>query len=280
MPTIEEYRHLRRMAQQRERRMEQAGIKTPGVSFPKPSEVKNLNREMRRLERWMNDPKNTVKGARAEQARIEQAKSFEEAERAARKEAARQRKNASERERYRERKAAEGKTVKPRQKLTEEERKEHRRESERKYRERVREETKQKVESLEALLNEMTNSSDRNIQKEGNWLSGMYDQLKAKGIKVTSLDELKKWKQYFDERNRDKDRKLYDFSNWIDEMAQKAGKSASKLKASDIDRVMNDFENWKKEDAALAAEFARERQPNEYTADQMGNLMDLFMNIL
>ena len=280
MATIEEYRHLRRMAQQRQRRLEKAGIKSPDPVAPKAADVKNLNKEMRRLERWMNDPKNTVKGAKAERARQEQARAFEEAERAARKEAARQRKNERERERYRKRKEAEGKTVKPRQKLTEEERKERRRESERKYRERVKEETKQKVESLEALLHEMTASSDRNIQTQGNWLSGMYDQLKAKGVKVTSLDELKKWKQYFDERNRDKERKLYDFSNWIDEMAAKAGKSASKLKASDIDRVMNDFESWKKEDAALASEFARERQPNEYTADQMGNLMDLFMNIL
>ena len=43
---------------------------------------------------------------------------------------------------------------------------------------------------------------------------------------------------------------------------------------------MKDFEEWKASDAALAQEFERERQPNEYTPDMMGNLMDLFMNIL
>ena len=89
MPTIEEYRHLRRMAQQRERRMEQAGIKTPGPSFPKPSEVQDVNKEMRRLERWMNNPKNTVKGAREAQARAEQARAAREVEKEARREAAR-----------------------------------------------------------------------------------------------------------------------------------------------------------------------------------------------
>ena len=280
MATIEEYRHLRRMAQQRQRRLEKAGIKTPGPVAPKAADVKNLNQEYKRLERWMENPKNTVKGAKAERARLEQVEAAKEAEKAARKEAARQRKNERERERYKERREAEGKTVKPRQKLTEEERKERRRESARKYRERVKEETKKKVESLEELLKDMSSSSDKHTRSQGSWLSGIYDQLKSNGIKVTSLDELKKWAAYFNERNRDKERKLYDFSNWIDDMESKTGKTASKLKASDIDRVMSDFETWKKEDAALAAEFERERQPNEYAADQMGNLMDLFMNIL
>lgn len=280
MPTIEEYRHLRRMAQQRERRMEQAGIKTPGPSFPKPSEVTNLNKEMRRLERWMKDPENTVKGARAAQARAEQARAAAEAEKEARREAARMRKNERERERYRKKQEAKGKTVTPRQKLTEEERRERRRESARKYREKVKEETRKSVESLETLLDEMTKSSSPRIAKQGERLQDMYEQLREKGIKVKNFEELKKWEEYFNERNRDQDRKIYKYANWIEELEAKVGKTASKITGEDVDRVMKDFEEWKASDAALAQEFERERQPNEYTPDMMGNLFDLFMNIL
>lgn len=280
MPTIEEYRHLRRMAQQRRRRMEQAGFNTPGPSFPKAADVKNLSREMKRLEKWMNDPRNTVKGARAEQARAEQARAAREAEKAARREAARLRKNEQERERYRKQQEAKGKTVTPRKKLTEEERKERRKESDRKYRERKKEETKKKVQSLEELLKDMSASSDKNIARQGNWLSHIYDQLRKKGIQPTSLDDLKKWASYFNERNRDKERKLYDFSNWIDEAEAKLGKTASKIRGSDIDRLLKDFEQWKTEDAALAQEFTRDRMPNEYTQDMMGNLLDIYMQIL
>lgn len=280
MPTIEEYRHLRRMAQQRQRRMEQAGFKTPGPAVPKASDVKNISREMKRLEKWMNDPRNTVKGARVEQARAEQARAAREAEKAAKREAARLRKNEQERERYRKQQEAKGKTVTPRQKLTEDERKEHRKESERKYREKKKEETKKKVLSLEELLKDMSSSTDKNIARQGNWLSHIYDQLRKKGIQPTSLDDLKKWASYFNERNRDKERKLYDFSNWIDEAEAKLGKTASKIRGSDIDRLLKDFEQWKTEDAALAQEFTRDRMPNEYTQDMMGNLFDIYMQIL
>lgn len=280
MPTIEEYRHLRRMAQQRERRMEKAGIKTPGPSFPKPSEVTNLSKEMRRLKRWMDNPKNTVKGARAAQARAERVRAAQEAEEEARKEAARMRKNERERERYRKQQEAKGKTVTPRQKLTEEERRERRRESARKYREKVKEETRKSVESLETLLDEMTRSSSPRIAKQGERLQDMYEQLREKGIKVKNFEELKKWEAYFNERNRDQDRKIYKYANWIEELEAKVGKTASKVTGEDVDRVMKDFEEWKASDAALAQEFARERQPNEYTPDMMGNLFDLFMNIL
>lgn len=280
MPTIEEYRHLRRMAQQRQRRLEQAGFKTPGPKVPKASDVKNLSREMKKLEKWMNDPQNTIKGARVEQARAEQARAAREAEKAAKREAARLRKNAQERERYRKQQEAKGKTVTPRKKLTEEERQEHRKESARKYRERKKEETKKKVQSLEELLKDMSSSSDKNIARQGNWLSHIYDQLRKKGIQPTSLDDLKKWASYFNERNRDKERKLYDFSNWIDEAEAKLGKTASKIRGSDIDRLLKDFEQWKTEDAALAQEFTRDRMPNEYTQDMMGNLLDIYMQIL
>ena len=280
MPTIEEYRHLRRMAQQRRRRMEQAGFKTPGPAVPKAADVKNLSREMKRLEKWMNDPRNTIKGARVEQARAEQARAAREAEKAARRETARLRKNEQERERYRKQQEAKGKTVTPRKKLTEEERKERRKESDRKYRERKKEETKKKVLSLEELLKDMSSSSDKNIARQGNWLSHIYDQLRKKGIQPTSLDDLKKWASYFNERNRDKERKLYDFSNWIDEAEAKLGKTASKIRGSDIDRLLKDFEQWKTEDAALAQEFTRDRMPNEYTQDMMGNLLDIYMQIL
>ena len=280
MPKIEEYRHLRRMAQQRQRRMEQAGFKIPGPSFPKAADVKNLSHEMKRLEKWMNDPRNTIKGARVEQARAEQARAAREAEKAAKREAARLKKNEHERERYRKQQEAKGKTVIPRKKLTEEERQEHRKESARKYRERKKEETKKKVQSLEELLNDMSSSTDKNIARQGNWLSHIYDQLRKKGIQPTSLDDLKKWASYFNERNRDKERKLYDFSNWIDEAEAKLGKTASKIRGSDIDRLLKDFEQWKTEDAALAQEFTRDRMPNEYTQDMMGNLLDIYMQIL
>lgn len=280
MPTIEEYRHLRRMAQQRQRRMEQAGFKTSGPAVPKAADVKNLSREMKRLEKWMSDPRNTIKGARAEQERAEAAAAAREAEKAAKREAARLRKNEQERERYRKQQEAKGKTVTPRKKLTEEERKERRKESERKYREKKKEEKKKKIQSLEELLHDMSTSSDKNIARQGNWLSNIYDQLRKKGIQPTSLDDLKKWASYFNERNRDKERKLYDFSNWIDEAEAKLGKTASKIRGSDIDNLLKDFEQWKTEDAALAAEFTRERTPNEYTPDMMGNLFDIYMQIL
>ena len=280
MATLAEYRHLRRMAQQRERRLEQAGIKTPGLSFPKPSEVKDVNKEMRRLERWMNNPKNTIKGAREAQARAEQARAAREVEKEARREAARLRKNERERERYRKQQEAKGKTVQPRKKLTEEERQERRRESSRKYRERKKEETRKSVESLETLLHEMESSSSPRVAAQGSRLLDMYTQLKEKGITVKSYEELKKWEAYFNERNRDQDRKIYKYSNWIEELEAKVGKTASKITGEDVDRVMKDFEEWKASDAALAQEFERERQPNEYTPDMMGNLMDLFMHIL
>lgn len=280
MATIEEYRHLRRMAQQRQRRLEQAGFKTPGPKVPKASDVKNLSREMKKLQKWMNDPQNTIKGARVEQARAEQARAAREAEKAAKREAARLRKNAQERERYRKQQEAKGKTVTPRKKLTEDERKERRKESERKYREKKKEEKKKKIQSLEELLKDMSSSTDKNIARQGNWLSHIYDQLRKKGIQPTSLDDLKKWASYFNERNRDKERKLYDFSNWIDEAEAKLSKTASKIRGSDIDRLLKDFEQWKTEDAALAQEFTRDRMPNEYTQDMMGNLLDIYMQIL
>lgn len=280
MVTIAEYRHLRRMAQQRIRRMEQAGIKTPGPSFPKPSEVQNLQKELRRLERWMNNPRNTVKGAKEAQARAEQAKAAKEAEKEARKEAARLRKNERERERYRREQEAKGKTVTPRKKLTDEERRERRRESNRKYREKVKEQERKNIDALEFTLHEMESSSSPRVAAHGAHLLDMYQQLRDKGIKVRSMDELRKWEEYFNERNRDQDRKLYKYSVWIDEMEAKLGKSASKVTGEDIDRVMKDFEEWKATDSALAQEFTRERQPNEYTPDMMGNLLDLFMQVL
>ena len=280
MPTIEEYRHLRRMAQQRERRMEKAGVKPSGPSFPKPSEVKDLKKEMRRLERWMNNPANTVKGARAAQARADQARAAREAEKEARREAARLRKNERERERYRKQQEAKGKTVVPRQKLTDEERKERRRESARKRREKVKEETRKSVESLESLLDEMTKSSSPRVAKQGERLQDMYEQLKEQGIHVKNFEELKKWEEYFNERNRDQDRKIYKYANWIEELEARVGKTASKVTGDDVDRVLKDFEEWKKQDAELAREFERERQPNEYTPDMMGSLFDLFMHIL
>ena len=217
----------------------------------------------------MNNPENTVKGARAA-----------EAEKEARREAARLRKNERERERYRKQQEAKGKTVTPRQKLTEEERRERRRESARKYREKVKEETRKSVESLETLLDEMTRSSSPRIAKQGERLQDMYEQLREKGITVKSFEELKKWEEYFNERNRDQDRKIYKYANWIEELEAKVGKTASKITGEDVDRVMKDFEEWKASDAALAQEFARERQPNEYTPSMMGKLFDLFMNIL
>lgn len=280
MVTIAEYRHIRRMAQQRMRRIEQAGIKIHGPSFPKPTEVQNLTKEIRRLERWMNNPKNTVKGARETQARAEQAKAAREAEKEARKEAARLRKNERERERYRREQEAKGKTVTPRQKLTDEERRERKRESNRKYREKVKEQERKNVEALEATLHEMESSSSPRVAAHGSHLLDMYQQLRDKGIKVHSMDELRKWEEYFNERNRDQDRKLYKYSVWIDEMEAKLGKTASKITGEDIDRVMKDFEEWKAMDAALAQEFTRERQPNEYTPNMMGNLLDLFMQVL
>ena len=45
-------------------------------------------------------------------------------------------------------------------------------------------------------------------------------------------------------------------------------------------RLLKDFEQWKTEDAALAQEFTRDRMPNEYTQDMMGNLLDIYMQIL
>lgn len=280
MPTIAEYRHLRRMALQRERRMEQAGIKTPGPSFPKPTEVQDIGKEMRRLERWMSNPKNTIKGAREAQARAEQARAAKEAEKEARREAARLRKNERERERYRREQEAKGKTVTPRHKLTEEERQERRRESQRKYRERKKEETRQSVEALENLLYEMTYSKSPRVVMQGQRLLDMFEQLRENGITVKNMEELRKWEAYFNERNRDQDRKIYKYSNWIEELEAKVGKTASKVTGEDVDRVMKDFEEWKQSDANLAQEFARERQPNEYTPDMMGNMLDLFMHIL
>lgn len=269
MPTLSEYRHLRRMAQQRIRRMEKAGIKTPGPSFPKPSEVQNLTKELRRLERWMNNPKNTITGAKEAQA-----------EKEARKEAARLRKNERERERYRQQQEAKGRTVTPRQKLTDEERRARKRESNRKYREKVKEQERKNIDALESALHEMESSSSPRVAAHGAHLLDMYKQLRDKGIKVRSMDELRKWEEYFNERNRDQDRKLYKYAVWIDEMEAKLGKTASKITGEDIDRVMKDFEEWKATDAALAQEFTRQRQPNEYTPNMMGNLIDLFMNIL
>lgn len=280
MPTIAEYRHLRRMAQQRIRRMEQAGLKTPGPSFPKPSEVKDLNKEMRRLERWMNNPKNTITGAKAEQARAEQERAAREVEKEARKEAARLRKNERARERYRQQQEAKGRTVTPRQKLTDEERRERRRESNRRYREKRKEAEQKSIESLETLLHEMAKSSSPRVAANGARLLDMYQQLRDKGIKVRSMEELRKWEEYFNERNRDQDRKLYKYAVWIDEMEAKLGKTASKITGDDIGRMLQDFEEWKDQDAALAQEFTRERQPNEYTPAMMGNLMDLFIHIL
>lgn len=253
-----EYQHLRKLANARGRRLEAAGFAV-GYKAPKASELTaaELKREYKKLEKWLDSPTATVKGAR--RAAIEAAE---------RKEAARLRKNETERERYRQKKEAEGKKVRQYEKdLTEEQKREKRRQ---KARERY-----QKSKDFKQELRNLKKTSPKEYTALNNLLSG----LRKYGIKVNSLDELRQWGAYISERDKDGDANKYEFDKWLDEAAEHAQKDIRNLKPDDIDRLVNDFNEWQANNADLVEEFTRERTNTEYDSTMMGSLWDIFVHI-
>ena len=254
-----EYSRLRHAAEARARRLLKAGY-DPGYRAPmaatlSPSELKT---EYRRLERWMNTEKNTVKGRRAAAA-----------EATAKQEARR----ARERERYAEKRRAAGQEYKPRppksqeRPLTpqEQQKRERKREYNRQYRQRRKD--------IETGLNEL---KARDFT-EWNALNNLWSGLKKYGIRVRSFEELQQWGFYIKERDDDRQKQFYEFDMWLDEAQKKTGKSERDITGDDIENMMEDFEKWKSNQDEMKAEFVRPRQPNEYKSKDIGSLWAGFM---
>lgn len=255
--TTAEYSKLRHAAEARARRLLKAGYdpgyRAPRVATLSPSELKS---EYRRLERWMNAEKNTVKGRRAAAA-----------ESAAKAEARR----ARERERYAEKRRAAGQEYRPRpaQPPTPEQKRERKREYNRRYREKKR----QQQTDLRAWLENLKVTAPTEYHALNNLLSG----LNKYGYNARTPEELQQWASYIKERDHDRKKQFYEFDQWLEEAERKIGKSRERITGKDIENMMHDFERWQSNQDDLTAEFLQERQPNEYTADQLGSLWAGFM---
>ena len=262
MATIDQYRQLRHAAMERARRLNQAGFNT-SLDFPRPSDVKNVNKELERLQKWMNRETSTVKGARAAAAA--------KAERAA---AAAERKRERERQRYEQKRQAEGKTYTRRTAKTSEEKKAAKRDYQRKYRERQKEKIAASIADMEQRLDDLR-VTDR---KAWQMLINLKEALAARGIKVTSYADLRAWGDYIKERRRDSDKQYYNFDTWVEDAAKLAGKKAGNLKKADFDRVRGDFAEWQASQAQQALEHANDLGPNSYSAETMGDLWSLYIS--
>lgn len=258
--TTTNYSHLRKLAEQRSKRLEQAGF--TGYHAPKVRELDgNIAAETRKLEKWLNKETATVTGARAVLER-----------RQAAEEERRERRRERERERRREKAEAEGRTYKerPPKPLTDEERRERRREQNRQYRERQRERQRE--------LNEhIGNIAARYGEKAGQRMSNLLNGLGKWGIHPKNADELEAWRKYINEREKDHDKAFYEFDKWIADVADQSGKRKGKINADDIYNLLNDFNQWQADQAGMQAEFERERQPNEYGQGDFG-LWSSFMH--
>ena len=241
-----EYAQQRRLAEQRTGRLEKAGF--GGYHAPKLADIKDLGqlrRELNRVTKWNLKDTATVRGARV----------AHEQQLAARRERAA--------ERRRERAAAEGRQYQPRPpKQTEEQRRESKRESNRRYREKVK---AQKEDINKGILEYAKTHTKKQTQALLNLQKG----LAKYGIKVKSFKELKAWGDYIKEREADSNKEFYLFDQWLQEAAEEIGKEKEKVTGTDIERMMKDFNEWRAQNDELIKEYARERQTNEYTSEQI-----------
>lgn len=270
------YSQLRRLAEQRSKRLESAGF--PGYHAPKVKEIsdpKALRSEQRKLEKWLATEGATVKGARIQAERRE----AEAAER-------RRRHAEKERERYWRKKAEEGRAMKTRPpKLTDEERRQHKRESNKRYREKKKRERERERErtraeaDISAGIGSETDPKIRQAYK--NLLSG----LKKHGIEIKSWGELKAWGKYIKERNDDSDRNFYWFDQWISDVVDPSGNTPESrddgsrhITAEDIYNTIMDFNSWSADNQALEAEMEKPRRPDEYTGEEFAGMWHMYMH--
>lgn len=273
--TRHEYSRLRELAEKRSRRLEAAGFE--GYHAPKLRELdsnRDISREARRLEKWLEQEESTVRGARREEAR-------REAEREAREEARRERRREYDREyrekhreerrqydqeRRRRQAELEGREYKPRPpKLTEAERRQrHNEASRRSYWKRKSEKDIQS--GIDQTRAEQGNKAAQALQ---NLLSG----LRRYGIPVRSFQELQAWGEYMKMRaeNRDvKGRELAsnqlfeEFAKALDRRPEDADKEIS---TDAVHAMMESFESWKADKEAMESEFSREMENGDYNAD-------------
>ena len=263
--TQSDYAKLRKKAEQRSKRLEQAGFKgyhPPKVKDLSPAE---LAKEKRKLEKWMSKETSTVKGARADLARKEAAA-----------EARRLRHNEQNRA-YRARKAAEkGREIRPRPpKQSPEQRRQRKRLYQREYRKRKKAEKQ--------LNSDIQNIYDKD-KRAGQALRNLRSGLSKHGVKVKDIEELKLWGRYIDDRKKGMDPLFYEFDQWLEEMAEAAGTPVNgkndsiELTTEQLYDVLLGFEEWKSDYNAMVEELNRPKQPNEYSYDEFGAMWRGYLN--
>lgn len=241
-----EYAQQRRLSEQRTGRLEKAGF--AGYHAPKLADIKDLGqlkRELNKVTRWNQKDTSTVRGAKVAHER----KLTAQRERAA--------------ERRRERAEAEGRKYQPRPpKQTEDERRASKRESNRRYREKVKAQK-------EDIKNGILEYGKTHTKQQTQALINLQKGLAKYGIKVKSFKDLKAWGDYIKERESDSNNEFYMFDQWLQEAAEEIGKEKEKVTGDDIERMMRDFNEWRTNNDELIKEYARERQTNEYTSEQI-----------
>ena len=256
----QEYKGLRKLAEQRNKRLQAAGFK--GFEAPKLRDIEpgKLGREMAKLKKWLAKEEATVKGARAVQARKE-----EEAEQR------RIRHNQQNREWRRRKAEREGRELKPRPpKQSEEERREKHRIYQREYRARKR---------LEKQLEDLKAQDKTAGQALQNLLSG----LKKYGIQPKDLDELRAWARYIQDRKNSADPLFYEFDQWLEDVANTTGQSITgadriEITADQIYNIIERFENFRTEYDQMAAELHADRRADEYGYDDFKNAWESVLN--
>ena len=237
------YAQLRKAAQQRLSRLEKAGF-NQSTTFSKVRDLSpsDFEREIKRIERWLSNDKNTVKGQRQRAERI--------------------REQARE---YRRRKAEkEGRQYNPRPpKQDEEERRRRKNEYQREWRKRRKEE-----------LENFTTGDKKADQALKNLQSG----LKKHGIEVRCLKELKAWGQYIKERKADSDRDWYAFMNFLKDAAGEEMPGEKRhVSADDIYQMIEDFNQWKADQAGMEQAF-KETKADQIKFENVRGLWDMYFN--
>lgn len=250
----QEYKGLRKLAQQRSKRLQAAGFE--GYDAPKLKDIEpgKLGREMSKIKKWLAKEEATVKGARAVQARKEE-----------QSEQRRLRHNEQNREWRRRKAEREGREIKPRPpKLTEEERKEKKRVYQREYR--ARKNLDKQLQDLKAV-----------DKKAGQALINLLSGLRKYGIKVRNLEELRMWGRYVKDRDAQANPLIYEFDQWLEDVVNTQGKTINGVQdpivmtAEQIFLVVERFEEFQQDYNQMVEELNAPRNPNEYGYDDFLN---------
>ena len=239
-----EYAQLRRNIYDRNRRLNEAGYKTRETPKVKDVEPGKLKSEINKARKWLESDKATVRGNRAiDKARAEQ-REYREREKAERK--------ARERE-QREKERPPRKTDEEKRQLK------NQRERERYHR------RKAEKESINKGIDELAKESPKYAQQLRNALSG----LNRYGVKIRSLEELKAWTKYLDERKNNKDVKGIEYSSDrdIDDVLDELGDRNNHINVDDLNALINGFESWKSDLEGMYEAFGNALDNADFGAD-------------